>query len=441
MSQVGQIHRTTSDYSTTVHENYIAGVKPQIEFADPVAGIFQSIGSKDIDLRGEKFQFAIDVDFAGGWMGTDGYLPDHEQIDPVEANGTVTRLYLRRAIDNLMKAQVQRPGAYEDAQGRITRQQWDAVKRGTARHVHGGSAATVCTFVSRTSATVLVVDSQFGYGTAWRPTAFLRKGMTLALLDANDSYNTIGVATISSVAHNTSATTATITFATDIDTSSTGADGDPLVFATTNDSTATHYVNERNRAPNGLLDIVDPAASTASLFGVAESSVPEWAPYRQASSDFGHIELMEFAQAKRAASLSGQEHNAGDIYTASPGAVIELAKDLLGFQRQEGLGGRLNGGWTHVSVGGMDFVESDYHVPDVIYCLCPEDLFVATLEGEASVWSGDGSQYSRIPDYDGMEWFVSQYLQRGALRRNRLGALTGITVANQEDYQPIPGSV
>lgn len=440
-TQVGQINRTASDYSTTVHEIYSQGVAKNVAHSSPIAGVFESLGDGGVDLRGEKFQFAVDFYWAGGGMATDGYLPDHEEVAPIEASYTPVRCYLRRAVDNFMAERVTQPGAYEDLMARIGAQQWEAIQIMTSRHVHGSTNGTVCTFVSRTSGTVLVVDAGYGYAGV-RPTMYLRQGMTLALLDASNSYATIGVAAIDSIAHNTSATTSTITFAATIDGSSTGADGDPLVFATTNDSSATHYVVERNYAPLGLLDIIDPAAATASLAGIAESSYDEWKPYRFASSDFGHIEFMEFVEGLRAKSLSAEPITAqSHVFSCQAGVQIELAKDLLGYQQQSGLGGKLQGGWDTVMVGPHRFLVDDYHIPDVLYAHCPEDLFVSYLGGPPSVWSGDGSQYARLADYDGKEWFIRVYLCRGAMRRNKLGCMTGISVSNSEDYAAVPGTV
>lgn len=435
---ISQIERTTANISTLVHENYVNEVKPMLDHIDPVAAIFTMIGPGGYTLIGEKLQFAADHSYAGGFIGTDGYLPDHEQVNPMELITTPARLYARRAIDNYLAALAVSPGAYEDFVARVTKQMMDAVKRGTARHIHGSSNATVCTFVSRTDADTIVVDAGYGHaGTA--PAMFLEPGMTLALLDANNSYAVIGVATLSSITYNTSSTTATLNFVSDIDTSSTAADGDPLVFATTNDSTATHYVAERNYAPIGLLDIIDPDAGSTTLLSASETTYPRWAPQNRASSDWGHVELMEFGYeiaAKSNSPVTADSH----VITMQDGAYIELAKDLLPYQQQEQLGMELRGGWRAVRVGEFNIVKSSYHLHDVCYFLCPEDLHVVDLDGEPAVWAGDGSEKSRLADYDGYEWYLKHYVQRFPSRRNRLGALTGVYNPSAERYSAHPVS-
>ena len=435
---ISQIERTPANISTLVHENYMNEVKPWLDHLDPVAALFTQIGPGGYTLIGEKLQFAGEWSYSGGFMGTDGYLPDHEQVSPAELITTPARLYIRRAVDHFLRALAVRPGAYEDFFARLQKQMLDAVQRGTARHIHGSTSGTQCTFVSRTSATVLVVDAGLGHASQ-APAQWIEPGMTLALLDASSSYATIGVATVSSVAYNTSATTATITFATDIDTSSNGADGDPLVFASTNDSSATHYVTERNNAPLGLMDILDPDAGSTTLLSASETTYPRWAPINRASTDFGHVEIMEFLEEISAKSNS-EVSTASHVLTMQNGVKIELAKDLLPYQQSADLGRELTGGWRTVRIGDFEAVTSHYHLWDVVYALCPEDLHVVDLDVEPQVWSGDGSQFSRLADYDGSEWFLRHYVQRFPSRRNTMGALTGVSNPQKERYSAHPVS-
>ena len=439
MSQVGAISRTPSDVSTLVHENYVNMVKPLLDHIDAVAALFTKIGPGGFTLIGEKLQFAVETSYSGGFMGTDGYLPDHQQVNPQEVFTTPARLYIRRAVDNFMQALAVKPGAYEDFFARLQSQMLDAVQRGTAFHIQGGTAATVCTFVSRTSTSILVVDAGYGHaGTA--PAMFIEPGMNMALLDASNSYATLGTAEVDTVEFNTSASTATIAFTTTIDGTSAGVDGDPLVFSTIDDSTATNYVTERNRAPLGLFDFLDPDAVSTTLLGLSDSTYPRWAPVNRASSDFGHIEIMEFFEeisAKSNSEVSTSSH----VITMQNGVKIELAKDLLPYvQQNDSLGRTLEGGWKTAKVGEFDAVTSHYHPHDLMYVLCPEDIHVVDLDGEPAVWAGDGSQFHRLADYDGKEWFLRHYVQRFPSRRNRMGALTGISNPNRERYSAHPVS-
>lgn len=437
MSQVGNIDRTASDVSTLVHELYRDEVVPFLGHMSEMGGLFSKLGDGGYQLIGEKLQFAADYTYRGGFMGTDGYLPDAQDVDPLELSFTPIRAYIRIAIDNFIEAIARKPGAYEGKAERVVRNMWDAVARAETRHIHGTSAGTVCTFVSRTDANTLVVDAGYGYAGA-QPTMFIEAGMTLALLDASNSYATIGAAVVDSVTHNTSETTATINFTSDIDTASTGADGDPLVFATTADESATHFVTERNRAPNGLIDIVDPANAATTYGGATKATYPRLDSVVRASSSFGQVEIMQFLaeiEARSNSKVTADSH----VLTCQQAVLLEVAKELVQFQQQSQLGKKLEGGWDTVSVGGMNFLTDPQHLPDVLYALCPEDLFVVNLL-EAELAADDGSQWSRLADYDGKEAFVRWYGNRFANRLNRLGALTGISVTSKNRWAAVPAA-
>jgi hypothetical protein len=119
--------------------------------------------------------------------------------------------------------------------------------------------------------------------------------------------------------------------------------------------------------------------------------------------------------------------------------VAELARSLVGFQQQQQLGKVLEGGYQTVNISGWDIAEDEYQIPDVLYALCNEDLFTVSLV-EAGYFDEDGSMYERISDYDGKSWWVRDYCNSFSPRRNRHGALTGITLSSvtASDFDAVP---
>jgi hypothetical protein len=438
MPTVSSIDRTASDISTLVHENYVNEIKPWLAHNSPLAGLFAELGDGGYQMVGEKLVIARDNKRRGGFIATDGYIPEPQVAAPINLEFTAARLYASGAVDNFLQAIVAKPGAFADNfVDRLMLQMMDAVETGTTRHIHGGSDAIVCKVTSRTSSTVVVVEDGYGFNGA-SPTMFLEGGVgeLMTSLDVSAANAVLGTAELSSVAHNTSASTATLTFASSIEGSGTIAAGDYLVFASAATG-AAHYVNEFGRAPLGLLDIVDPADAETTYGGLTESTTARINPVRRASADFGQVEIMEFLAeiaAKSASPVNSQTH----VITMQDGVKIELAKELLPFQQQAQLGRELHGGWTTVKIGEFDILSDMYHLPTVAYALCPEDLHVVDLDGEPAVWAGDGSQFQRMTDYDGKSWFLRHYVQRFASRRNRLGALTGVSNPNFERYAAIP---
>lgn len=433
-SQVGNLE-AVSDITGLVHEIYAGKVKPNLAFFSPTASLFQRAGPGQYRLDGEKLVGAADLLFAGGALGTSGYLPDHEYVDPANWETTPVRLYVRRAIDNFVQARgITGPGAFGDLGARMFEQMWEAFGRMRIRHAVGTSTGTICLVDTRTDGTHFSVKDGYGF-TGAPPLMHLEPGMCIAWVDSDDGID--GAARITAINYSTRVIT--------VDSESTWepvddvATGDKIVFATTNNISTDYFVSEFNNAPNGSLDLFDPAAGATTVLGIAEGTYPRWKPFRKASSTFDHIEVTEFFQqlaAKSTSPVSASTHTC-----VAQGAVLaELARTLVGFQQQQNLGRTFEGGYTAVRIGDMDFLRDDFQIHNVLYALSLEDLWDADLDGEADYFAEDGSQFSRLADFDGKEWYVKHYKQTFVDRRNRFGMLTGITLSNVSatDYDPSP---
>jgi hypothetical protein len=437
MGQVGNIARTATDLGALVHENYINEVKPWLDHMSGVGQVFGKRGAGPYSLIGEKLVFAAKVNTRQPAMATGGYLPYAHRTTPVNLETTPTRIYERAAIDNFAEQIGKQPGAFEDHMASLMEDFWDGFERAETRHVHGGSSGVVCLAnAARSGAGTDQLVVKDGYGIAGAaPTMFLDKGMWVAVLDASASDAVLGAYTISSIDHDTSATTATITFTTSI--SATIAAGDKLVFCTHTTTGDTNFETEDDKAPLGLVDLLDPGSTATSYLGVTLSSEPRANRIAQASADWGMIEIQEFLakiEAKGQTQVTPESH----VLTMQKGLEIELAKTLLPFQQQNNLGGTLEGGYRTVNIAGHSFVLDSYHIPGVMYAICLEDFHVVDLDGDPDVVALDGSAWSRLPDYDGREMYAKHYVQRFASRRNRSGALTGISNPNHQRYDARP---
>jgi hypothetical protein len=279
-----------------------------------------------------------------------------------------------------------------------------------------------------------------GYGhTDCTPMMFLDKGMTVAWLDASNSYAVGGAAKIDTVSF-----PATI----NLDSSATWepgaavpAAGDPIVFCTTNDTTADYFDTDYNQSPNGLKTILDWADAQTTVFNINEDDYPRWRPFREASSTFDHIELCEHwdkGEAKSSQPVTPESH----ISIASGAVVAELARTLEGFQQQAQLGRTFEGGYQAVRIRGRDIAKDPAFVQNVIATICLEDIYNIPLGSRAGMVSEDGSEWSRLPDQDAREAYAAEYLQFFSPRRNRHFALTGISVSNvdADDFTWVPGT-
>ena len=435
-SQVGNLEAITN-LTGLVHEIYAGEVKPNVSSWSPTSQLFQEAGAGDYRIDGEKLVFSADLTYSGGAQGSDGNLPDHQYVDAVEGETTPARLYVRRAIDNFIEKRATRgPGAFGDLLGRMFDQMWDAFGRAQIRHAIGTSNGTLCKVSSRTSSTVFVVKDGYGHEDT-PPLLHIEPGMILAWVDTTASNALAGAGTVSAVTYSTN--TVTVTTSGTWEPSATLAANDLIVNATTPNISTDYFASEYTNAPNGLLNIVDPDADATTVFNISQTTYPRWKPYRKASATFDHIEVTEHFRQLRAKSTS-PVGPATHVCCAQGAVIAELARTLVGFQQQTQLGRTFEGGYEAVRIANMDFIEDDWQIHDVLYTLSVEDLFRVDLDGEADYFAEDGSQFSRLADFDGKEWYVKSYLQNFSDRRNRHAALTGISLANvtAADFSPVP---
>ena len=435
-SQVSGLEAIT-DLTGLVHEIYAGEVKPNVSSWSPTSQLFQEAGAGDYRIDGEKLVFSADLTYAGGAMGSDGNLPDHQYVDAVEGETTPARLYVRRAIDNFIeKRAVRGPGAFGDLLGRMFDQMWDAFGRSQIRHAIGTSNGTLCKVSSRTSSTVFVVKDGYGHADT-PPLLHMEVGMIINWVDVGSSNALAGAGTISAITHSTN--TVTVTTAGTWEPGNQLAANDLIVNATTPNISTDSFATEYTNAPNGLLNIVDPDADSTTVFNISQSTYPRWKPYRKASASFDHIEVTEHFRQLRAKSTSPVGPRT-HVCCAQGSVIAELARTLVGFQQQTALGRTFEGGYEAVRIANMDFIEDDWQIHDVLYTLSVEDLFTVDLDGEADYFAEDGSQFSRLSDFDGKEWYVKSYKQSFSDRRNRHAALTGISLANvtASDFSPVP---
>ena len=331
------------------------------------------------------------------------------------------RRYRRFAMDNFTEARATGPGAFEDFADRVFDQLWGAFRLMEIRHSVGGSAGTLCKVDSRTSATVWVAKDGYGHEDMSGP-IMLDEEQVIAWIDVSNSNAVGGAGKIASINY----TNSTVTMESAWDNGATvPVANDLVVSATTTSTDAGHFDTEFNKAKNGLLSIVDPLGTLTTVFNISQTIYPRWKPFRATSSTFDHIEVTEFMQKLGSKSTMEVNRNTHTVLMAEASQAT-LARSMIEFQRQMGIGKTLHGGYETIKVGQWDIATDPFQLHDVMYALCDEDLFTVSLV-EQGFFDDDGSMYSRIADFDGKEGFARDYCNSFSPRRNRHGALTGIT--------------
>lgn len=419
------------------HDIFVGKVVKNVIKESKVAQLFtDALPSGDYRLEGQNMVFATDLRYATGAMATDGKLPDHVGLDAVQGKITPVRRYRRIAVDNLVEKRASGPGAFDDLSDRIFDILWDSWKYMEIRHAIGASSGVLCKVTSRTSGTVVVVEDGFNHdGT--NPLTQISEGSILGWYDVSAS-GVGGASTVSSIDY----TTNTITLANATDWERGGsqiAAGDFIYFATTVNSSADYFTLERNLAPNGIGTILDPDAAATTVFNISQSTYQRWKPYRVASSTFDHMEVTEHwlkLGQKRGFDVDPSQ----DVAVAHPAAIAQLARSLMGLQQQAYTGTSLAGGYSQVTVAGVPFVQDGNFYHDVVATLHKPALFRVNLGGDADFWGEDGSQWSRIADYDGKEAFVVDYMNYMSPNRGAHGALTAVSTPDvtDSDFDPLP---
>lgn len=417
------------------HAIFVGRVVNNVRRSSPTSMMFQDATPGEYRLEGSAMTFSVDLRFKTGMVATDGKLPDYVGLDAVQGTITPIRRYERLALDNLVEKQASGPGAFENLGDRVFDKLWDAWESGEIRHAIGPSSGLVGIVESRTSSTVFVIDDGYG-NTDTNPLTMLSEGSIIAWYDQTATAAIDGAGKISSINYSTRAIT--MDDAATWEPGDSIAAGDYIYFASSNNISNANFVSERNLCPNGIGTIVDPAAAITTAFGISETTYQRWKPFRQASTTLDHIELTEHWLAL------GQKRGfpvmpATDECIAFPSVVAQLARSLMGFQQQSGLGGELRGGYRSVSVSGMMVTEDGHFYHNVLTTLCKEKLYRIDLGGDADFWDEDGSMWSRIADYDGKDAHVGNYMNYFSNHRGAHGALTSITTdVTDSDFLPVP---
>lgn len=436
-SQASNVELMTALTGLT-HDIFVGRVVNNVRRESPVAMLFQDAEPGEYRLEGQNMVFSVDLRYKTGAMASDGNIPDYVSLDAVQGKITPVRRYERIALDNLVERRASGPGSFDDLSDRIFDKLWDAWASMEIRHAIGGSTGLVAKVASRTSSTVVVLKDGYG-NTGTNPVVNLSEGSIICWYDVSAAAIG-GAAKITSTGINYSTFAVTVDSATtwEPDSGVTVAADDLIYFATTPNKATDYFTAERNLAPNGAGTIVDPNADNTTVFNISQTTHGRWKPYRVSSTTFDHLELQEHwlqLAAKRGFGVSPDM----DVTVAHPSAVAQIARSLMGYQQQAYTGGTLAGGYTGVTVGGVQLIEDHFFYHNVAMTLCRDFLWRANLGGDADFWGEDGSMWSRIADYDGKDAFVVDYMNTFSNHRGAHSALTSISVdVTTTDYDPVP---
>lgn len=410
------------------------GVKWHVRSESVTAQVFKKAQYKsDYSLLGSYLEGAAQLSYRRTAMATDRKIPNHLEKDVVRWKTTPVRRYNRLARDPLAWSRMSGQGAFQEAGEYYFDLFWEDWAIMEKQHSIGDSRGYLCLVSSRTDQNTVVVKDGYGH-TGTDPLLYLEEGMTVAWLDASNSYAVGGVGKISTITRSTN----TVDFAANWDdNSTTPTAGDPIVMATTASTSDSHFKTEYGLAPHGLMGLLDPNSVNTTYLNISESTYFRWKPFREASETFDHWEVQEHF--RKIGTFGGTTVSPSThIALCNPAVTSELARTLGGYQQQSNLGRTLEGGYQAVRIGNMDFAEDGNLPHNVLFTVCLEDLYRADIGGDADFYDEDGSMWTRLKDEHAEEAFAFEFMQTWMDRRNRSGVLTGITLSNVSatDFSP-----
>lgn len=438
-SQQGNVE-LLSALSGLTHEIFVGNVADLVRHESETAKLFkEATPGEDFRFSGEKMVFAVDLRFKQGGVPTSGHLPDYVPMDAVNGEQTPTRRYARLAIDNQVEMLASGEGAFEDLGARIQKKLWQAWKYMEIANAVGGSSGVVCLVDARTSSTVFTVKDGYGH-TGTNPISLLSENVPIGWWDV-DQAQVGGAANVTNTGINYSNDTITVdsaaTWETEVGNQIVG--DDLIYYATTNDTTSAHFELSRNLSPSGVGTVLDPNGDLTTVFNISETTYRRWKPFRKVSSTFDHLEFTEFALklgVKCGIDVTPEDY----CVVTHPSCAAQMARSLIGFQQQAYTGGELSGGYTAVTVAGHRMKQDPFFYHDVAAFFNYDSIYRVDIGGEADFWSGDGSMWHRIADYDGRTAFAGDYMNYLCNHRGANGALTNIKTpdVNVSDFDTVP---
>ncbi len=433
-SQQSNVEALT-DVPELVHDTFIGHVVDAVPRESPTADLFEDLSSGEYSFSGATMHGAVDLRWKTAGMATEGQIPDFQGMDTVEWDVTPIRRFSRIAKDQFVTARATGAGTYEDQALRLYRLLWNSWDNMTMRQCIGSASGLLGKCSSRASDTVFVMKDGYG-NTDTNPCQHISVGAILCWWDMTAVAAIDGAAVVTDVDYSTN--TVTIDDAATWEPADDIAADDLIYMASTNNISTDYFTSERNLAPNGVGTILDPTAASSTVFGVAEGTYENWKPYRVASTTFDHLEVQEFhlqLGEKSGMDVTPQTH----VSIAHGSLVAQLARTLMAYQQQANLGGELHGGWTGVKIGNMDVRTDGHFYHDTFATFNVDTLKRIPLGQGVGFEDEDGSPWSRIADFDGMEAHVREYMNYVCTNRGANGALTGCTTdVTDSRFDPVP---
>ena len=269
---------TLSNLDGILKDVYQNVITEQIAMFSPIAEKFEEVTEFEFDGRLAREAAIMSLNEGVGAVGEAGTLPTAGNFDPQQF--TIGMKYVYGSFQmtkQMMESAMTSKGAFKNAMNYSMDSLIRNMKRERARMMwnNGSGIVALVNGALATSTTTLAVDGPGGVAGSTGGTRFIRKGMTLAEINATDSTFAQAIGSVSTVsATGTSITMAALSKATlDNNWVVKSAMAAPTTLADTS----------FNKEPMGLLGLIDNGTYNWTLSGLSRTTYPQLNSRVQAS--------------------------------------------------------------------------------------------------------------------------------------------------------------
>ena len=395
---LSNLNDLAKDYYSDV---YIPLMNPEV----PLKNMFDKL--EGIIYTGRKLIFGVKTKIGGGSSnaGANKTLPAASQGLYDQGEATLARQYTRMALDNFAIAVTKKnTGSYRPALAEVMEDRMQAHDLETNRQLFCNGDG-VLALVGGTPGASATQTLQLDYGVAngGLGTRHVTEGDQLAFYLTNGTL--IGRRVVNSVNHAASTVTLDSTITT---------------TATTNFVTKSTADDDNYTAGemNGLL-----AAADDDTF----EAIPGTGPWKaNIFSNSGTLRALTDELVVRAVAKHRMvSRQTPDLAICRTGVVLKYSLQFLPIRRIDGQETQLKGGFKPVNellAGGSSRIPvlEDPDCPSSrLFIITKSAMRMADMVGE-EWFDGDGAQFDRITDKDGIEGFIRSYRQLVTVRRNAI---------------------
>lgn len=420
-----------AEFAPIMKTVYLPIRKNAFKTLTPLMALARGAGPENVTYAGHDLAFLVKVGQRGGFVSDpSGFFPESLLSEEKMGRLSIAKMYAKVYIDGFaLRATNDPKGSYLSAAKKATEdlmEQWEIEQE---RQALGDSTGVKALVKSRTSATVVVVDSPGGIASSGPGNLWIREGDTLASLDASASNALLAKAKVLSIS--LSGDDATITFDATIEGSGTIAVGDLLVSAVpaSVSATSTSYGAEWH----GLKSIMDVESSFATFEGINDA---RWVAQKMTSTTVSETVVMRLLNTIRArAGVDWRKNPKQMLLLTTTGIWQTYGETLLGLRRFNAPEMTIEGGFTGVMVAGATLIDDPWMPRGRLYAVHgPDTVFVDLMKFGVLKYQ-DSPSWRLAATRDGFEQVHGVYANYGVTLRHSHGVISGIT--DTVNYSPI----